>query len=198
MAHGGRTMTLDDAVSCWQSQGQSEPVMSDDAILALVRRKSELFDAKIRKRDLREIAAMIVVIVLIAPAILRPSWLTRVGVLIIICGCGIIYWKLRRARRGTPVSAAMPLVELLHAERAKRDAQISLLSTVLWWYIAPIAMGAIMIVVGGSGATWFTLGYAIFVVAISLAIYVLNRRMVSRYLRPGRDELSTLLQQAIE
>jgi hypothetical protein len=191
-------MTLDDAVSCWQSQEPGKVAMSDSDILALVRRKSQLFDANIRRRDWREIGVMIVVMVFMAPAALQPSWMTRLGTLIILCGCGLIYWKLRSARRSHPVSVAMPLVELLHAERAKIDAQITLLESVLWWYIAPIAVGAVLIVAGTSGATWFTLGYTIFVVAVSLGIYVLNRRTASRHLRPARDELSILLQQTVE
>jgi hypothetical protein len=190
-------MTLDDAVSCWQSQKPADSPRSDSDILALVRRRSQLFDANIRKRDWREIGAMIFVIVVVAPALFLPSWTARAGALIILCGCGLIYWKLRSARRNHPVSVAMPLVEVLQAERAKIDAQITLLESVLWWYIAPPVIGAVLIVVGTAGATWFTLGYVVFAVAVALAIYAANRRTVRHHLQPARDELSALLQQTL-
>ena len=190
-------MTLDDAVSCWQSQKPADSPRPDSDVLALVRQRSQLFDANIRKRDLREIGAMIFVIVVVAPALFLPSWTARAGALIILCGCGLIYWKLRSARRNHSVSVAMPLVEVLQAERAKIDAQITLLESVLWWYIAPPVIGAVLIVVGTAGATWFTLGYLVFAVAVALAIYAANRHTVRHHLQPARDELSVLLQQTL-
>jgi hypothetical protein len=191
-------MTLDDAVSCWQSQKPGDSSRSDSDVLALVRQRSQTFDANIRKRDWREIGAMIVVILAVSPALFLPSWTARAGVLIVLCGCGLIYWKLRSARGSHPVSIAMPLAELLQAERAKIDAQIKLLESVLWWYIAPPTVGAVLIVAGSAGATWFTLGYVIFAVAVAIAIYAVNRRTVRHNLQPARDELSALLQQTLE
>ncbi len=78
------------------------------------------------------------------------------------------------------------------------DAQIDLLNSVLWWYMAPLAIGAVMVVAGASGITGFTIVYALLVVVVSWRIYVANRRAVARVLRPQRDEITQLLQQAGE
>ena len=53
----------------------------------------------------------------------------------------------------------------------------------------------VLVVAGDEGASWFTLGYAAFVVALSGAIYYLNQRAVRRDLRPRREKLARLLQQ---
>ena len=56
----------------------------------------------------------------------------------------------------------------------------------------------VLVVAGDEGASWFTLGYAAFVVALSGAIYYLNQRAVRRDLRPRREKLAHLLRQIAE
>ena len=196
-------MNLDDAKACWQSQEQLAGVaMSDSQLLEMVREKSRAFDAKIRKRDLREILVMVVCAPFVLVTLLRPSsWVARAGAVLVLAGCAFIYWKLRRARRAgdrAAAGAALSLTEVLRAQRAKVDAQIDLLESVLWWYIAPLAIGAVMVVAGALGITGFTIVYAFLVGLMSWRIYVANRRAVARVLRPQRDEITQLLQQAGE
>jgi hypothetical protein len=193
-------MTLDDARSFWQSQ---EPAlgstMQDSDILRLVQDRSREFDAKVRRRDIREIVAMVIVVLIMIPTLLRPLWLMRSGAAVILAGCALTYYKLTRARHAHPApSAATPLVARLKAELAKVDAQIDLLDNVLWWYIAPFAIGPILIVASTAGATWTTVAYAIAVLLLAVIIYRINRRAVDRDLRPEHDKLSMLLQQAVE
>lgn len=195
-------MNLDDAKACWQSQEQLAGVaMSDGQILEMVREESRAFDAKIRNRDLREILLMVVCAPFVLVTLLLPSsWVARAGALLVLASCALMYWKLRRAR-GTgdrAASSTLSLTDVLRAQRAKVDAQIDLLNSVLWWYMAPLAIGAVMVVAGASGITGFTIVYALLVVVVSWRIYVANRRAVARVLRPQRDEITQLLQQAGE
>lgn len=132
-------MNLDGAKSCWHSQEQLPGIaMSDSQVLEMVRERSRAFDARTRKRDWREILAMVAAALLALPTLLRPSsWLARAGAVVLLTGCALICWKLMRARRGHPVSeetlGAQSVTGMLRSQRAKVDAQIDLLQSVLWW-----------------------------------------------------------------
>ena len=193
-------MNLNDAKACWQSQEQLPGVvMSDSQLLELVRIKSRTFNATIRKRDLREMLATGVSAPFVVLTLLRPSsWVARAGAVLVVAACALIYWKLRRARSAGDRAAASPMLsikEVLLAHRAGVEAQIDLLESVLSWYIAPLAIGVVMVVGGASGITGFTIVYALVVGVISWKVYVVNRNSVARVLRPQRDEITQLLQQ---
>ena len=196
-------MNLDEAKSYWQSHEQLPGVaMSDAQVLEMVQERSRAFDARIRKRDLRETLAMVVGAPFVLMTLLQPSsWLARAGAALVLASCALIYWKLHRARGvgdRTESSLALPLTEVLRSQRAKMDAQIDLLESVLWWYIAPLAIGVVMVVAGASGVTGFTIVYAFLVGVMAWRIYTVNRRAVTRVLKPERDGLTRLLQQVDE
>jgi hypothetical protein len=190
-------MMLDDAKRWWWSpEERSGPELSDEEILALVAEKARVLDRTVRARDRRETLAAAVVVVLFAPLLLAPCWLGRAGAALVLAGCAITVVRLWRTRRRHAVAhAGLPLAEVLRAERAKVEAQARLLESVLWWYIAPFALGAVMVVACREGSRWFTVGYAAFVAALSWGIWHLNQRAVRDELRPRGEELTRLLRQ---
>jgi hypothetical protein len=106
---------------------------------------------------------------------------------------------LRRARTGhSPPDADRPVAEALRVEREKLDEQIRVLDTVLWWYIAPLAVGILLVVGGDAGLSWFTLGYGAVVVALGAGAYYLNQREVRTHLRPRRAKLTRMLRRVEE
>jgi len=174
-------------------------MLSDEEILALVQSDARRFDRRLRRRDWRELGIGGVVALLIAPAAIHAPLLSQLGALIILGGLLLIAVQLIRARRvgraaGGP-DLTLPVAEALRAEERHIDAQIALLESVLWWYVGPIAIGAVMMVAGNRGASWFTFGYAIAVALLSWGIVALNSRAVRRTLRPKREELAALLAQ---
>jgi len=173
--------------------------LTDDEILALVATQSHRFQRQIRLRDWRELIAGGVVAVMIAPALLRGSALTRVGALIILAGIGLVAFKLFAARRLTTpgVDPALPIANALHVELDRVDAQISLLSGVAWWYVAPLLGGSVLLAAGARGlAGWpYTIGYTVFAALLGWGIIVLNHRAVQRTLQPKRKEILALLAQ---
>jgi hypothetical protein len=188
-------MTLDEARMAWHAL-DDDPVLSlsDDDILALVKSRAVRFERQIRRRDWREMIAAAVGAVLIAPAAVHSGLVTRLGVVIVIAGLLLIVVKLGRARLAHAAPRVdAPVSAFLQAERARIDAQIGLLRTVLWWYVAPIAIGSVMIVGGTAGASRFTFWYAVGVALLSWGVVWLNTRTVRRALRPLRDELTELL-----
>lgn len=193
-------MTLDDWKDTWQAADESaESALSDEDLLRLVKEQSKAFDQKIRRRDRREGIAAALVALLFSTMLLDPSWLVRIGALIVIGSSAFVYWTLRRARTGyAPPSLDQPVAAAIRTEREKVDEQIRLLKTVLWWYLLPPGVGLLLVVVGDAGLSWFTLGYGVGVALLGGGIYYFNQRKVRAHLRPRRKELTRLLRQVEE
>ena len=174
--------------------------LADDEILALVETRSQQFQRQIRFRDWRELIAGGVAAVMIAPALVGGSVLTRLGALVILAGVGLVAFKLLAARRLTKhgdVDPALPVANALHVELDRVDAQISLLRGVAWWYVAPLLGGSVLLAAGIRGlAGWpYTLAYTVFAVLLGWGIIALNHRAVQRTLQPKRKEIMALLAQ---
>ncbi len=197
MAGGGRGMNLDDARRAWQSQTMpEESKMSEDEMLQLVKRESSVFERTIARRDRREVVAGIIVAMVFLPLLLTGPWLSRVGVLVVFAAFALIYRRLAAARRVEASERVdLSLAELLETERTKVEGQIRLLESVVSWYIVPPAVGAMLIVIGLDGLSWFTAGYALFTLAIAVLVYWLNRLAVRHDLRPRRAQLERLIQE---
>ena len=172
--------------------------LADDEILALVQTRSRQFQRRIRSRDWLEVGVSAVVAVTIAPAVVRGAPLVRIGATMILAGLAVIAFRLWRARRvghGRASDVALPVAAALRAEVERVDAQIRLLATVAWWYVAPIMIGSLVMVGGQNGRSgWLkTLAYAIFAALVSWGIIAVNHRAVRKTLQPKRDELLGLL-----
>jgi hypothetical protein len=190
-------MNLDDARRAWQSQTMpEESKMSEDEMLQLVKRESSVFERTIARRDRREVVAGIIVAMVFLPLLLTGPWLSRVGVLVVFAAFALIYRRLAAARRVEASERVdLSLATLLETERAKVEGQIRLLESVVSWYIIPPAVGAMLIVIGLDGLSWFTAGYALFTLAIAVLVYWLNRLAVRHDLRPRRAQLERLIQE---
>jgi hypothetical protein len=169
--------------------------MSDTEVLALVLKRSAKFQRTIRWRDARELVAAGLVVLVLAPTLSKGSWLARAGAGLIVAGCGLIFVMLMSARRLAAPRPDWPLAQVVRTEEARVGAQVRLLETLLWWYIAPLSAGAVLIVAGDAGVSWFTAGYVLFVVAVAAGIYWFNRIALRRDLWPRRAELRRLLDQ---
>jgi hypothetical protein len=174
--------------------------LTDDEILALVQTKSRRFQRRILFRDWRELIAGGFAGVMIAPAVMHGRVLARLGAVTVLAGIVLTAFRLLRARRAgaTRVSdPTVPVATALHAELEQIDAQIALLSTVAWWYVAPLVGGSVLLVAASRGArgAWFTLGYAAFSALLAWGIIAANRRAVRRTLQPKREEIESLLAQ---
>ena len=174
--------------------------LTDEEILALVETRSQRVQRQIRFRDWRELIAGGVAAVMIAPAVLRGPLVARAGALIILAGVGLVAFRLFAARRLTPpggVDPALPVVNALHVELDRVEAQISLLTSVAWWYVAPLLGGSVLLTAGSRGfAGWpYTLGYTAFAALLGWGIIALNHRAVRRTLQPKRKEIMSLLAQ---
>jgi hypothetical protein len=75
------------------------------------------------------------------------------------------------------------------------SGKIRLLESVVSLYIIPPAVGAMLIVIGLDGLSWFTAGYTLFTLAIAVLVYWLNRLAVRHDLRPRRAQIDRLIRE---
>ena len=171
--------------------------LDDGDVLALVQSESRRLDRRIRHRDARELVAAAIGAILIAPGMFVGSAVARVGAVVMIGGLAFIALRLTRARKagGAPADFSLAVAESLRAELRRVDTQIALLESVLWWYVAPVTVGALMMVAGRRGASFFTAGYGVFLLLVAWGIVALNTRAARRTLYPRRAELNALLAQ---
>ncbi|MEF8817892.1 MAG: hypothetical protein V5A58_13965, partial [Salinibacter sp.] len=134
---------LDDAKDAWQAAGPSgEASVPDERLLQRVKEEAEAFDERLRRRDRREMIAGAIVFLVFATMLGDPSWMVRIGALIVMGSSVLIGGVLRRARTADHGAVSdRPLAEAVRAEREKVDTQIWLLENVLWWYLAPMMGG---------------------------------------------------------
>ncbi len=199
-------MNLDDAKELWTSEQDSNtPSMSarslsDDELLRLVKEKAEAFNQRLWRRDLLESIAAVATFLFFGWILLRdPSWWTRSGALLLMAGSAYVFWRLRRARtRHAAPSPDRPVAEVLRTERAKVEEQIQLLNNILGWYLAPITLGALLIVVGSNGWTWSALIQAVLVLLVAGAVYLFNQRGRRCTYEPRYERLTRLLEKVEE
>lgn len=191
-------MTLEEYRRAWQQHEERDVSDADEEeLVETVAERAVEFEAKIRRRDLLETAAAAVVVALFGwQAVAAPSPLARLGAAVVVLAAAFVVWKLRRARRDFGSDGAgRPVAERLRLHRRQVRNQIELLESVLWWYLAPLALGAGLFTVGVAGGVGEAVAALAVEAAICGAVWWLNQRAVERDLRPRREELDRLLEE---
>jgi hypothetical protein len=181
----------------WQQQPlPAEEVKRGEDIILTVKKKMREFNRTIFWRDVREVAACIIIVIVFLPGFFKPgAGLSKAGCLVevlaaVFIGCRLVLSK----RKFDRLTAGDSLREHLLLERRKLDNQIHLLRTVLWWYILPVYIGAVMFTFGLdrplAGKLTFTSVYAL----VCAGIWWLNQYAVRKQLLPLKAELEKTLE----
>ena len=127
----------------WQSQSMEHDLMT----VAAIHQKAQVFQAKIRRRNLIEYSASVLVIVGFAPALFnRASWMIQVGGGLMIAASFFIVWQLHK--RGS-ASTVPPIGDaLIDFHRRELIRQRDALRSVAVWYLAPFVPGFVMMSLG--------------------------------------------------
>lgn len=182
----------------WQRQVLAPPAkLPDDQLIQAMKQKMSQFGRTIFWRDVREVAACLLVIGLFLPGYFKTTtWLAQTGCLVEVFGAIFIAFRLIYSKRRDDRNLTADSLRgyLLH-ERRKIETQIRLLSTVLWWYILPLYIGAVMVVfgIGGGRGMVFKVTFAVFYAVICGGIWWLNQYAVKKHLLPLREELDRTL-----
>lgn len=189
-------MTFDELKKPWQETNKKtiNPKGLEMSIIQICR-KTEKIQGVVFRRDLIEMLACGFCIFFFGShALSTSSTLTFIGNLIVLGGIVLIMFQLNRRRMTEkPLPLDSPIKDYLLQQKENNEFQIGLLSSVVWWYIAPIIIGVNCVFAGSNDDPLQILLYAIFSSSIGIGIYLLNQRAVRKEFLPIRDELNLLL-----
>src|ERR1043166_521008 len=193
-------MNDEELKTLWQQQPLRNPAVSPAQLISAMQNKTALLRRCLGARDLRELwaCALVIVIFGIFYFTMHHAPISRLGDLIVIGSSIFIAWKLVHARRNTPPApTGATIVESLQAELKAVRTQSRLLGSILWWYLLPLGIG-ILVGTWGSpgGGLVFHIGYTIFVIALYAFIYRLNQQARARQLLPVEAQLESLIRSA--
>lgn len=193
-------MDIDRLRSTWQSQetGGSAPQGGSDPLKPLVERLATL-DRDVQRRDFREYLAACFCIAFFGwrAAIADDFWV-RAGALIVVFGSMFIILWSRRAmlpgRRQT-FTNDLPMVQFCARELEKVNAQVRLLESVWWWYVAPTIVGVLVMTLAEPRPLALRLAVAALVLGVGLAIHWVNVTTARTHLHPLRNDVERVLRQ---
>ena len=108
-------------------------------------------------------------------------------------GAVLIICVLLSARKPEPPALDATVLDFSRNRLAWLDGQIHLLQTVVWWYVAPLCLGSLLLTWGITRGEWLVFGLqALFALAVAAGIVALNRWAVRTSLVPVREDLCGL------
>jgi Flp pilus assembly protein TadB len=111
-------------------------------------------------------------------------WLTMASALLLLAWLFYVPWRLWRARRLLPGNdPSLPLQHYLERQKRAMLAQARMLEQIVWWYIAPCALGVAGVTVGNHGLTRGVLIYLAVVLVFCVAVERLNKRAAKHNFR---------------
>jgi hypothetical protein len=192
-------MTNEDLKNIWaqQSTGNRSILIAPESVWRLAR-QSQRFESTIFWRNVREWAATVFVSgIFLFYAFSRPTihWLPVVAA--ILAFLPMTYLAIFSRKR--PMwETSRSLTDHLRDSIASVRCQIRLLRSVLWWYLAPLALGLLLIQVDAatSGRVDFDgklLLSSLATIAVLFGVWKLNQRAARTDLEPRLHELEKTL-----
>ena len=179
----------------WRADGAGDAFAAVDP--AAVRARAAVFARRIRRRNVREVAAGALVIAGGVAMVIRSSEAAiRIGGALMAAGAAVLIAILLRHGRPLPPPAPdAPTRDVLVHERAELERQARLLERAWLWYLGPLVPSMVAIegtaiaraAASGHGLG-FALGSAAFTTAAFVAIGWLNAR-AARSLRARSERL---------
>ena len=180
----------------WKERNDQLAGENVDQLADHLRTRSSWFENTIARRDLREHAAAIFVLLFFGVSFFSlPTVTARIGCGIIMAGSIVIMCTLIWSRRGKPLMHQLSVIDFTKEQLLRLDRQIWLLRNVTWWYTGPLMLGIFIFVLGIAPATGFVLAYLAACVLFGWFVHWLNQQAVKKQLMPYREELLNTLEQ---
>ena len=187
-------MEIDRLKRVWQQDAsRANPDTADE-----VRQVMERFGAwrrQVRWRDYRETAAAVACILIFGRlAFVLQSMVARGAAAFLAGSCVLTVARLVRANPGRQqADRAVALREFCETELRRIDAQIALLRSVPYWYVAPILIGVNVMFAALSPRLAWTIAYLVTTLVLGAWVCHINRLAVRRRLVPLREDLLRIL-----
>ena len=185
----------------WQHACVDQRVEIDpEKLIESLNKNITIMEKLINRRDAIEIGVSSLLILLFGWGIFTmPNTLAKIGAGIIVASCGLIIYRLVKARWiKIQENPAAEIRYHLQVSLQKVRQQKSLLNSVLWWYLLPLFIGVECLSISSLSSFSEKVLYTALVVIVYGYIYYLNKRVVKNRLQPLENELTKMLEEFSE
>lgn len=194
-------MTNEELKDLWSQQsGPEKPITIPPEFIWRLAQESARFERTIFWRDAREwlATAFVAGVFLFEAFHYRPiHWLPIVAAVI---ACLPMTYVAFRRQKGPAPEASQSLTNHLRDSIARVQHQIGLLRSVLWWYLAPLALSVMIIrldrvhsIRGTADTGNYSVAALLLGAAVFFGIWELNQHAVRKHLEPRVHELEKTL-----
>lgn len=196
----------------WTAETGGEMTMADETMIRKIADQDRMMARRIRVRDYLELTVALGLaggFLWVSSEVPTPwPWWLAAAITLAV---GAVFVR-ERSRRGPATAGTSPLRDGLRGALADVDHQIRLLRSVAWWYLLPMAVVAVLIVVGtvldvsrslppdqwerARGGLLAAVGVALAaVVPAYWVIWWANQRAVRQHLAPHRERIAATIRQ---
>jgi hypothetical protein len=185
-----------DLKKLWQElSGQEVVIIESKELVGDLKARVNSMEAAIEKRDRTEIQAAGLVIVIFSLAGYFVPWnLSKVGAFLLIPFALLVIWMLKSVKKYKTVDFSQPLNQYIqnYLEYLKKERQ--LLRNILYWYILPGVIPAILFVIGFGSGSVSKLLTVIFILVVNGYVYRLNQRTVRKLFNPLIQDMEQMVE----
>ena len=184
-------MLNDELEQIWHDSAKAERVEIDRVrLLADLNGQLKRFDRVIRRRDVREIVAAVIVIVLFGVGTFYyTDILSRIGMILGVLYGILVIVVLKVAKRQKPIEFELPVKEYLVKYRDYLDKQKSLLKNIVYWYLLPPFVACLLFFIGQELSMVHLTINLVFILGLYTGVYFLNRNGVKKSYDPLLKQL---------
>jgi hypothetical protein len=170
----------------WQNSSKEELMkFNTSKLLIELDSKLESFDRRIKIRDRNEIiAAAIIIPVFGIYFFYTPQLLAKIGLSMGVLFCILVMCVLTDVKKYRVMDYSLPIKEYLAKHRQYLVKQKSLLENVLYWYILPPTVSAMLFFIGKGFEISKLIMPIVMIVIINAFIYYINKRAVKEDIDP--------------
>lgn len=185
----------DELIKIWQSSPKVEQVKFEKSRLMIdVQSSLNRLQISWKFLQLREvIAALIVIPFFIHRAYIAEEILIKIGSIWIVLSGIYIIIRLTSIKKYRPNISKETYLDYLFKSKEYLSIQKKLLSTVLYWYFLPCAIGILLVFIGSIENVQKLSLNILGLIGLGAIIYFLNKRAVKKNIQPRLEKINKLI-----
>ncbi len=176
-------MNEDNLKSLWKNSSQKETISFNQyKIVSEMNDKMIEFEKSIKKRNMREIIAAIVVIIFFSIQTIRYElFLQKLGAGLAVLAAVFIIFKLLHIQNSKkPITLTGSIKEQLQHSKDYLLREQKLLKSVLFWYVLPLMVPLFIITIGSDYPLGIQIAYLVFILGVSIFVYYINHKAAKK------------------
>lgn len=181
-------MKDEDSIKIWKTANMQNKIDVETLIYKIENKKNS-FENKIKSRNYLEIIAAVFVNLIFGYKLtVVDSIVSKIGCIVILLSSYLIVYKLLNTRTAAKKINTSILESLEnHLVYVKNEAK--LLKTVLWWYILPINIGVLLLIIGDSDNLFIIALVTVILLIGGIIVKKVNKKALKTEVQPKIKEI---------